>query len=1070
MKKLLLFIIGLLFALHGVARNFEYEYKGQTLIYTVISEEKKTCQLKEGSSLYNYPGNYVLSGKLIIPEIVSDGNSEYTVTTISAYAFYGQGMTEITIPNSVKSIEFEAFYNCRNLTEVTIGNSVTSIAAQAFYGCRSLTEITIPDAVTSIGDYAFYNCSTLAEVKIGSSVTSIGEHAFSYCKGLTEITIPDSTTSIGEYAFENCSNLTEVTVGSSVMTIGNSAFFECNNLEKANFSSIESVCNIEFGVFANPIYYAKNLYINGDVIKTLVIPNSVTSIGNFAFECCTGLTEVLIPNSVTSIGYCAFSNCSGLTKVSIPNSVTSIDSYTFSGCAGLTEVLIPNSVTSIGSYAFRGCSGLTELTIPSSVCTISDDAFYKCTSIEELTIEDGSERLSLGNNTQGTSSRNASLFDDCPLKSLYLGRELSYNAFSGSSIEKLIIGNTEISSRAFHSCTNLTTVEIGNYVTCIEDEAFYDCPNLDTVYFNAENCETSGNSAFPPTLKKIIFGKNVKSIPPCMFYGCSLLNSIEIPNSVSTIGTSAFGACSGLNTLYFNAENCETCGSEGRPAFPRTLKNLVIGNDVKSLPDNAFYHCSELTAIEIPESVASIGKNTFYGCVNFASVSTSTLEDWLKIEFGNEYSNPTYYAKKLLVGGETIRRLTIPEGTTRINAFAFVNCEPLVTVTFPTSIKSVGDAPFIGCTGLQRDIFPSVESYLGLEYDCSSARITNGNNSKIYIDNEEYDPEEINWPESLTRIPGYAFFDNRTLKHINIPETVTEIGVGAFYWCSGLSEIEIPSEVTKIEDNTFNQCSSLKSVKLPDSLKSIGNYSFCACALGEIEIPSSVTSIDEDAFYNSHINSVRIGDIEKWSKIEFGNEHSNPITYAKTFSVDGNTVKHLDLDLGESGVGQYAFCNAKNLETIRVKASSIGESAFNGCSNAKQVCIDVDELLEYSFAGNSNLEALYCKRENPSAASDNTFSKYEGVILYVPEGAVSRYENAETCWWRFLDVKESNFSNLDEIFSPDFSSIDNIFINDESPMEVYSINGVKVGNSTSNLPAGIYIVRQGNKVKKIAVK
>ena len=341
MKKLLLFIFGLFTVLSGLARNFEYEYEGKTLIYTVISEEKKTCQLKEGSyELEGRPGNYV-SGKLIIPSVASDGLSDYTVTTISAYAFVDQWMTEVIIPRSVTSIEYSAFRNCRSLTEVKIGDSVTSIAAHAFQGCRSLTKLTIPD-----------------------SVTSIGEYAFDYCKKLEEITIPNSVTSIGK-----------------------EAFLDCNSLKKVNFASIESLCNIEFGNHsANPLYSAERLYINGEEIKSLVISNSVTSIGRYAFYNCTNLTDVTIPNSVTSIGGAAFANCTGLTELTIPNSVTSIGEGVFSNCSGLTELTIPNSVTSIKGNAFKNCTGLTELTIPNSVTSIGEWAFEGCTGLTSLII------------------------------------------------------------------------------------------------------------------------------------------------------------------------------------------------------------------------------------------------------------------------------------------------------------------------------------------------------------------------------------------------------------------------------------------------------------------------------------------------------------------------------------------------------------------------------------------------------------------------------------------------------------------------------------------------------------
>ena len=211
--------------------------------------------------------------------------------------------------------------------------NVTSIGMSAFERCSGLTSVTIPNSVTSIGEEAFDNCDGLTSVTIGNSVTSIGDYAFFYCSGLTSVTIPNSVTSIGNRAFDGCSGLTSVTIGNGVTSIGWDAFYKCSGLTSVHISDIAAWCNIDFGIYySNPLGYAHHLYLNGEEVKDLVIPNGVTSIVESAFDGCSGLTSVTIPNSVTSIGDNAFSYCSGLTSVTIPNSVTSIGYSAFAIC------------------------------------------------------------------------------------------------------------------------------------------------------------------------------------------------------------------------------------------------------------------------------------------------------------------------------------------------------------------------------------------------------------------------------------------------------------------------------------------------------------------------------------------------------------------------------------------------------------------------------------------------------------------------------------------------------------------------------------------------------------------
>ena len=377
-------------------------------IYYKLTEETKVAEVTKNPQQYK--------GDITIPESVEHEGITYSVTKIGQMAFEDcSSLTSATISSSVTSIEAWAFYGCTSLASITIPNSVTSIGVRAFYNCTSLTSVTIPNSVTSIGTNAFEHCTSLTSVTLSNSLTSIGESTFQNCFSLASVTIPSSVTKIDGLAFRNCSNLASVTIPNSVteicreafcnctslasisipnsvttierhafaacdaltsVTIGNGvkiieghAFYGCNAVTSVHISDLESLCKISFGdSWSNPLYYAHHFILNGVEVKDLVIPNSVTSIGDYTFYRCSDLASITIPNSVTNIERYAFAYCSGVTSITIGSKVESIGSYAFNECQMLSNLYCyAENVPKTQSSAFRNINiGEVTLHVPAT--------------------------------------------------------------------------------------------------------------------------------------------------------------------------------------------------------------------------------------------------------------------------------------------------------------------------------------------------------------------------------------------------------------------------------------------------------------------------------------------------------------------------------------------------------------------------------------------------------------------------------------------------------------------------------------------------------------------------------
>ena len=389
------------------------------------------------------------------------------LTTIEDYAFQScLNLKSITLPNSIRGIGKSAFDGCSRLTSIDIPESVTYISHGAFSSCSHLTSINIPNRVTGIADWLFSGCGSLTNIIIPNSVTYIGEVAFSRC-GLTNIDIPNSVTHIGKSAFSGCYRLTSIIIPKSVTSIGDWAFSDCDSLasitvESGNpyYDSREN-CNAIIGTASNKLLVG---------CKNTIIPNSVTSIGESAFACCSNLTSVTIPNSVTSIGDRAFRDCNSLASITVESGNPYYDSRencnaiigTISNklLVGCKNTIIPNSVTGIGISAFDGCSGLVNIDIPNSVTSIGESAFACCSNLTSVTIPNS------------VTSIGRWAFSSCKLKSVIIPKSVTHIGYSAFS-------DTHYSLTDVYSyLTDLTNVSVGQSAFSANSSSFYSIRTL----------------------------------------------------------------------------------------------------------------------------------------------------------------------------------------------------------------------------------------------------------------------------------------------------------------------------------------------------------------------------------------------------------------------------------------------------------------------------------------------------------------------------------------------------------------------------------------------------------------
>ena len=767
-------------------------------------------------------------------------------------------------------------------------------------GFQYQSEFTIPTQVeekgmtfrvTEIDDAAFRNCSALTSITIPEGIVRIGKLAFAECSRLTSITIPKTVTQIdcggmdiGDkyylgHLFSHCPCLTSIVV------------------EEGNprYKSIQN---------GNGIIDKKtNTLIAGD--QTTIIPDSVTSIGEFAFHDCDALTSITIPNSVTSIGYRAFYDCDALTSITIPNSVTSIGWGAFKDCDALTSITIPDSVTSIGDYAFYNCDALTSVTIENEEgkVAIGENAFPSKAKItyvgkpKELLFIVSKDAATAKITGVGERFKNQSKFV-IPTQVEEDGKtfrvtEIADAAFSNSSALTSITiseGVVRIGKLAFANCPRLTSITIPKTVTQIESgrvdigenvyrgHLFTNCPSLTSIVVEEGNPRyksiQSGNGIIDKTTNTLIAGDQTISIPEDVinigeyaFAECKALTSITIPNSVKSIGNWAFAFCPSLSSV--NIPNNVT--SIGESAFRNcdALTSVTIGNSVTNIEEDTFYYCKNLSSITIEneERNISIDKNAFpssakikyvikfkdlYFADSFWYSIAKIVGVVEKFKNQSEFTIPTQVEKN----GKTFR-------VTEIDDAAFRNCSALTSITIPEGIVRIGRLAFAECSNLTSITIPKTVTQI----DCDGGKI--GDN--FYLGHlfthcpclTSIVVEEGN-PRYKSIQNGNGIIDKKTNTLIAgdqttiIPNSVTSIGDHAFDGCDALTSITIPNSVTSIGWGAFYDCDALTSITIPDSVTSIGGMAFSGCSsLTSVTIDSKKgkVAIGEDAFpSNAKIN------------------------------------------------------------------------------------------------------------------------------------------------------------------------------------------------------------------------
>ena len=816
-----------------------------------------------------------------------DAGVEYAVIT-----GYNGGASALAIPSEIDGYE------------------VREIGNRAFERNERIRSVVIPDSVTVIHDRAFEDCTSLSNVVLSKDLEDLGMLAFGNCASLLEIEIPKS-----------------LAIAHGGMSGGP---FGGSGLENVTFES---------GTTTIAIY----LFQGATEIEEIVLPNTVTSIGNYSFNMCSGLKEVTMSTGLTEIGQGAFDSCASLTSVVIPDSVTVIHDRAFEDCTSLSNVVLSKDLEDLGMLAFGNCASLLEIEIPKSLAIAHGGMSggpFGGSGLENVTFESGTTTIAIYLFQGATEIEEIVL----PNTVTSIGN-YSFNMCSGLKEVTMSTGLTEIGQGAFDSCASLTSVVIPDSVTVIHDRAFEDCTSLKEVIIS-NGITSLPNDIFSncTALEKVTLPQNVTSIGARDFKNCTALSSISIPQTTTRISSEAFTG-SGL----INIEIPDTCTIIDSSAFKdcMQLQSIMLNEGTITIGNSCFANCDSLTSITIPNSVSEIGSSIFSGCENLTAVK---FGDGIREIPSSAFSNCP-----------TLDNVVIPYGVMEIGSSAFANCTGLTSVTIPRTVTSINTTAFsykdrltiYGVPGTYAETFASTNGYkfVGQEHNATSVVL---NATELTLNRgKSYQLTYTVEPPNSTDLVVWRTTDSNVV-------TVTNDGLVT------AKAVGTATVLLNIGENASAQCKV--TVVQPATSVSLNYSSRTLDVLDTVQLTAKVlptTAYDPSVTWSSSDPSV--ASVDETGFVTAHNKGTATIT-AKT--VDGSG-KSGSCKITVNGIAAYS---ATQLESLHNYVSNSNELWVLKAEGATYIEVTFDNRTELE----QSMDFLYVYGSGEEAGNSN---KYTGTEL-----------------------------------------------------------------------------------------